>query len=400
MQLEVIMDKYKKFDTKAIHAGEEKDNPENALNSPIFMTSTFTFDNLDHAQRTFSFETDDYVYTRGNNPTLRKFEKKMAALEEGTDGVAFASGMAAITSTLLSVAKPGEEIIAHRVLYGSTYNVINKILPENGIKTKLLDLTEISQLEDAINETTSAIYLETPANPNLDIIDIEQISRLKDKYDIKIIVDNTFATPFFQKPLKLGADVVVHSATKYISGHGDVVAGVAVADDQEYIHKLKFDYMAEYGGVLSPFNAWLLLRGLKTLGLRMRTHEENTLKVAEYLNNHPEVDRVYYPGLPQSTGYKVANKQMSGFGSVLSFELKGDINRAEKFVDSLEMIKLAVSLGDAETLIEYPFAMTHRGYTAKELEKMGLNKKMIRLSVGLEGYQDIITDIKEALSKE
>ena len=394
------MDKYKKFDTKAIHAGEEKDNPENALNSPIFMTSTFTFDNLDHAQRTFSFETDDYVYTRGNNPTLRKFEKKMAALEEGTDGVAFASGMAAITSTLLSVAKPGEEIIAHRVLYGSTYNVINKILPENGIKTKLLDLTEISQLEDAINETTSAIYLETPANPNLDIIDIEQISRLKDKYDIKIIVDNTFATPFFQKPLKLGADVVVHSATKYISGHGDVVAGVAVADDQEYIHKLKFDYMAEYGGVLSPFNAWLLLRGLKTLGLRMRTHEENTLKVAEYLNNHPEVDRIYYPGLPQSTGYKVANKQMSGFGSVLSFELKGDINRAEKFVDSLEMIKLAVSLGDAETLIEYPFAMTHRGYTAEELEKMGLNKKMIRLSVGLEGYQDIITDIKEALSKE
>ena len=394
------MDKYKKFDTKAIHAGEEKDNPENALNSPIFMTSTFTFDNLDHAQRTFSFETDDYVYTRGNNPTLRKFEKKMAALEEGTDGVAFASGMAAITSTLLSVAKPGEEIIAHRVLYGSTYNVIKKILPENGIKTKLLDLTEISQLEDAINETTSAIYLETPANPNLDIIDIEQISRLKDKYDIKIIVDNTFATPFFQKPLKLGADVVVHSATKYISGHGDVVAGVAVADDQEYIHKLKFDYMAEYGGVLSPFNAWLLLRGLKTLGLRMRTHEENTLKVAEYLNNHPEVDRIYYPGLPQSTGYKVANKQMSGFGSVLSFELKGDINRAEKFVDSLEMIKLAVSLGDAETLIEYPFAMTHRGYTAEELEKMGLNKKMIRLSVGLEGYQDIITDIKEALSKE
>mgnify|MGYP006278893417 CR=1 FL=1 len=394
------MDNFKNFDTTAIHAGEEENKPKNALNEPIFMTSTFTFDNLEHAKKTFSFETDDYVYTRGNNPTLKTFEKKMAALEEGAGGVAFASGMAAITSTLLSAAESGEEILSHRVIYGSTHNVMKKVLPENGIKTKFIDLTDISQIKASLSKNTAAIYIETPANPNLDIIDIKQINQITEEFNLKIIVDNTFATPYFQKPLKNGADIVVHSATKYISGHGDVVAGIVVANDKDYLHRLKFDYMTEYGGVLSPFNAWLLLRGLKTLGLRMRTHEGNALKVAGFLEDHSAVKKVYYPGLDNFSGYEIANSQMSGYGAVLSFELNGDLKRAEKFVDSLKMIKLAVSLGDAETLIEYPFAMTHRGYSETELKQLGLNKKMIRLSVGLEGYEDIISDIKQALNVE
>lgn len=387
----------KNFDTLAIHAGEEDKKEKNALNNPIYMTSTFTFDNLEHAEKTFSFEKDDYVYTRGNNPTLRVLEKKMAVLEDGVDSVAFASGMAAISSTLLSVAEPGEEVLAHKVLYGSAHNFIKNIMPENGIETELIDFTDLEALHERVNEKTSALYFETPANPNLDIIDIKKVSEIAAEYDLKVIVDNTFATPYFQNPLNLGADIVVHSATKYISGHGDTVAGIAVSDDKDYIQRLKFDYMAEYGGVLSPFNAWLLLRGLKTLGLRMRAHEHNALKVAYFLEAHPEVEKVYYPGLDNSPGFKYTKEQMAGFGAIISFELTGGIKRAEKFVDSLEMIKLAVSLGDTETLIEYPFAMTHRDYSKVELKKLGLSKKMLRISVGLEETDDIIEDIKKAL---
>lgn len=388
----------KGFNTMAIHGEGEGKKPANALNSPIFMTSTFTFDNLEHAEKTFSFECDDYVYTRGNNPNLRELERKIAILEGGVDSVAFATGMAAISSVFFSLLKPGDKIIAHQVLYGSSYNVVKKLLPAYGIRSEFLDLTAIADLENHLSEDLKVIYFETPANPSLEIIDIKAIADLVKNRDIKIVVDNTFATPYLQRPLDLGADVVVHSATKYLSGHGDVLGGVAVAKEEDYIQSLKFEYMTEFGGVLSPFNAWLLLRGLKTLGIRMEKHQENAARVAEYLAKHEKVQQVYYPGLFSNKYHELARSQMKGPGAMLSFELKAGLEEARLFVDRLKMIKLAVSLGDTETLIEYPFFMTHRDYTEEDLRKLGLSSKLLRISVGLEDVADIIADLDQALA--
>lgn len=393
-----MKDKNYKFETMAIHGTGDK-NANNALNPPIYQTSTFVFNDIDHVEKVMSFESDDYVYTRGNNPTLRLFENTMALLEEGAGAVAFSSGMAAISSVLFSLLKPADKVIAHKTLYGSTYNVINSLLPKYGVSSELVDLREIGELVDVIDEKTKVIYFETPSNPDLTVLDIEQICALAKKRNVKVVVDNTFATPYFQKPLTLGADVVVHSATKYISGHGDAIGGVAVAKDPDYIMKLKFEYMCEFGGVMSPFNAWLLLRGLKTLGVRMRQHQFNAMEVAQYLNKHPRVEQVFYPGLPTFKGHEIAKKQMRGFGGMLSFEIKGDLEASKKVVNSLELCKLAVSLGDAETLVEHPAAMTHRGYPKEELNTFGFTDSIIRLSIGLEDVEDIIADLEQALAK-
>ncbi len=392
-----MTDKKPYFDTLAIHGAERKKKPDNALNEPIYMTSTFTFDSLDAAEAAFTFASEDYVYTRGNNPTLRLLEQRMALLEQGADAVAFASGMAAISSVLLSLLKPGDELIAHRVLYGSAHNVITRLLPSYGIKTRLVDLTDNANLQRVLSKKTKAVYFETPANPGLDIIDIEAVSTLAAAAGAKTVVDNTFATPYFQRPLSLGADVVVHSATKYLSGHGDVVAGIAVSSCAEYAARLKFDFMCELGGVLSPFNGWLVLRGLKTLGLRMRQHQQNAMEAARWLAAHPRVERVFYPGLESSPGHQLAGKQMSGFGAMLSFDVGPDHSKTRSVVEKLKLAKLAVSLGDCETLVEHPFAMTHRGYSAEDIAALGLSPGLIRLSVGLEDWRDIIEDLEQAL---
>lgn len=392
------MQKGERFETLSIHAGGEEQNPRRALNYPIFMTSTFTFDSLEHADATFGFETNDYVYTRGNNPTIRVLEERMAVLEGGAASVAFASGMAAISSVLLSFLKPGDEVIAHRVLYGSAWNFIKNILPQYGIGARLVNLTDPQALAGALTDKTRVIYFETPVNPSLEIIDITAICQAVRKRGVKVVVDNTFATPYFQRPLDLGADVVVHSATKYISGHGDVVAGLAVARDGDYINELKFGYMCEFGGVMSPFTAWLLLRGLKTLGLRMREHEKNALAVAKFLDSHPRVKRVYYPGLADSLGHEVAGRQMRGFGAMVSFDVDGSVEESKQVVDALKLFKLAVSLGDCESLVQHPFAMTHRGYTEEEIAQAGLTPSMVRLSIGLEHEEDLIADLNQALS--
>mgnify|MGYP000977720464 FL=1 len=388
----------KHFETLSIHAGGEDRNPKNALNCPIFMTSTFEFGSVEHADATFGFETEDYVYTRGNNPTLRLLEERMAVLEGGADSVAFASGMAAISSVLMSLLKPGDEVVAHRVIYGSAWNFIKNILPQYGVSSRMVNLVGIGDLADQITERTKVIYFETPTNPNLDIIDIAAVCDIARAKGARVVVDNTFATPFFQRPLKLGADVVVHSATKYISGHGDVIAGIAVAKDRDYAGELKFGYMCEFGGVMSPFTGWLLLRGLKTLALRMREHEKNALAVARYLEQHPRVKRVYYPGLPSSPGHETAKAQMSGFGGMVSFDIDGTLAQSKQVVNSMRLFKLAVSLGDCESLVEHPFAMTHRGYTEDEIYAAGLTPSMIRLSIGLEHQDDLIADLEQALA--
>ncbi|WMM23289.1 PLP-dependent aspartate aminotransferase family protein [Tissierella sp. MB52-C2] len=386
-----------RFDTRTIHGGIKGKNPSNALNPPIFQTSTFVFDNIEHANKIMSFESDDYVYTRGNNPTIRLFENRMAELEHGVGAVAFSSGMAAISSTIFSLLKPKDTIIVHKTLYGSSYSVVTELLPKYNINYKIVDLTDLNELENTIDESTKVIYFETPSNPDLSIIDIRKVREIGKKNNIKIVVDNTFASPYFQNPLLLGADIVVHSATKYICGHGDVVAGVAISKDIEYINYLKFGYMCEFGGAMSPFNAWLLLRGLKTLGIRMRQHEKNAKEVVDFLKNHPKIDSVLYPGLEDFKGHNIAKEQMKGFGAIISFEVKGGLQSAIKFADGLKLAQLAVSLGDCETLVQIPAAITHRGYPKERLAEFGLTESMVRISVGLEDSKDIIEDLEEGL---
>lgn len=386
------------FDTLSIHGSMKNRNPKAALNPPIFMTSTFVFDDVKDAEDIMNFEKHGFIYTRGNNPTLQLFEKRMSELEEGEDAVAFASGMGAISSVLLSLLSPGDNLLVHKTLYGSSFTVAHKLLPKYHITCKSVDFTKPEAVEKAIDNNTKVLYFETPSNPNLQIVNIKQIVNLAKSYSVKVVIDNTFATPYFQKPLTLGADVVVHSATKYICGHGDALGGVAVSKEVDFIQRLKFEYMCELGAVMSPFNAWLMLRGLKTLGLRMRQHEANAMRVANFLESHPKVKSVVYPGLKSFKGHEIAKRQMDGFGAMISFEVEGGLERAKKVVNSVQLAKLAVSLGDCETLIELPAAMTHAGYPKEKLQEFGLSESMIRLSVGIENAEDIIKDLDHALN--
>ncbi len=392
-----MADKNYAFETRAIHAGADSSNAEHALNPPIFMTSSFTFDNIEAAEAVMSFKSNDYVYTRGNNPTLRLFENRIASLENGTGAVAFASGMAAISNVLFSLLKPGDELLLHRTLYGSSYSFISSLLKNYGISLRLADFTNLKELEKYFGPNTKAMFFETPSNPNMDIIDIKKLTELAKARNVKTVADNTFASPFFQRPLDFGTDIVVHSATKYLCGHGDVLAGVAVARDEDYLNKLKFGYMCEFGGVLSPFNAWLVLRGMKTLPLRMKQHEENAMAVANFLDKHKNIARVMYPGLENFKGHEVARKQMSGYGAIISFELKGSLHDAKKLLNKCRLFKLAVSLGDCESLIQLPAAMTHRAYDRESLKAFGLSESMIRLSVGLENKNDILAELEGML---
>lgn len=387
------------FNTMAIHSGEPDKHAENALNPPIFQTSTFVFDSIEHAGRVMNFESDDYVYTRGNNPTLRILENKVAVLEGGVGAVAFSSGMAAVSSVVLSLTEPGDLVLYHNVLYGSSYSFLNQFLKKYQVNAQNTDFTDLENLIRKVEALRPAVlYFETPANPNLDIIDIEEVVAIARQFGAKVVIDNTFCSPYLQRPLEYGADVVLHSATKYLGGHGDVVAGIAVSKDQNYVDSLKFEYMCELGGVLSPFNAWLILRGIKTLPLRLDRHSESALKVAEFLEAHPRVKRVMYPGLKSHSGHEIAKKQMKAFGGIVSFEIDGTHEDAVKVINAVKLAKIAVSLGDTETLIQLPAAMTHIGYSEEALEAIGLSKSLVRISVGLEDVGDIISDLENALN--
>lgn len=385
------------FKTRAIHSGQVEKNPFHALNPPIFQTSTFTFEDLDHADAVMDFKSTDYVYTRGNNPTLRLLENRIANLEEGKGAVAFSSGMGAISSVLISLLRPEDEVIFHKTLYGSAYSFITEVLKKYGIIGIMADLTDPEVFEKAITKRTKVVYFESPSNPDLSIIDIRKVSEIASEHSVKVVVDNTFMTPYLQRPLTLGADVVVHSATKYLSGHGDVVAGLAIAKDEAYVNELKFGTMCEFGSVMSPFNAWLILRGIKTLPIRMREHSKNAQAIAEHLEKSHKILKVNYPGLSSHKGYEVHRSQADGNSGVISFEFKDGLEAAKKFVNSLKLFKIAVSLGDTESLVEVPAILTHRGYPAEELEKFGLTESMVRFSVGLEDVEDLISDIDSAL---
>lgn len=389
------------FGTRAIHSGNIKDKQYGALTMPIYQTSTFYFDSCEEGGRRFAGEEAGYIYTRLGNPTSSVLESKIAALEGGEAAAATASGMGAISSTLWTIAGAGKHIIADSTLYGCTFALLAHGLPRYGVEVTFVNTSNLDEIKAALKENTAAVYLETPANPNLKIADIAAIAQLAHGYnkDIKVVCDNTFATPYLQRPLSLGADVVVHSATKYLNGHGDVIAGFVVSS-AEFINQVKmFGIKDMTGSVLGPQEAFLILRGLKTLELRMKRHCENAAAVAKFLESHEKVERVFYPGLESHVNHEVAKKQMKDFGGMVSFEVKGGKEAGMKLVNALELCTIAVSLGDAETLVEHPASMTHSTYSPEDLKDAGIPEGLVRLSAGLENSEDIIADLKQAFDK-
>ena len=370
--------------TTAIHAGTLK-NLYGTLAMPIYQTSTFIFDSAEQGGRRFALEEAGYIYTRLGNPTTTVLEDKIAALEEGEAAVATSSGMGAISSTLWTVLKAGDHIVTDKTLYGCTFALMCHGLTRFGIDVTFVDTSNLDEVKNAMKENTRVVYLETPANPNLKIVDIEALAKIAHTNpNTLVIVDNTFATPYMQKPLTLGADVVVHSVTKYINGQGDVIAGLVITN-KALADQIRFVGLKDMtGAVLGPQDAYYIIRGMKTFEIRMERHCKNARKVVEFLNNHPKIERVYYPGLETHPGYEIAKKQMKDFGAMISFELKGGFEAGKTLLNSLKLCSLAVSLGDTETLIQHPASMTHSPYTKEEREAAGITDGLVRLSVGLE----------------
>lgn len=389
------------FGTKAIHGGKMKDTQYGALTMPIYQTSTFEFDCCEQGGRRFAGEEKGYIYTRLGNPSISAVENKVALLEGGEACAAASSGMGAVSACLWSIAGAGKHILADETLYGCTFALLNHGMTRYGVEVTFVDTSDLEQVKANLKENTVCVYLETPANPNLKISDIQAVAELAHAYNpaIQVVCDNTFASPYLQRPLELGADVVVHSATKYLNGHGDVIAGFVVGTEA-FINEVKmFGLKDMTGATLGPFEAFLIMRGLKTMEIRMERHCENAKKVAEYLVKQEKVERVYYPGLETHPRYEIAKKQMQDFGAMISFEVKGGKEGGMKFVNSLSMIPIAVSLGDAETLVQHPASMTHSVYTEEELKAAGISAGLIRLSVGLENAEDIIADLELGFSK-
>ncbi|MDU1412185.1 MAG: methionine gamma-lyase [Clostridium sp.] len=386
------------FATKAIHGGHAKDQ-YGALATPIHQTATFVFDSAEQGGRRFALEEGGYIYSRLGNPTNTQLEEKIAMLEGAEAAISTGSGIGAVASAIWTVLKAGDHVVAAKTLYGCTYAYLCHGLTRYGVKVTFVDTTNIEEVKNAMRDNTKLVYLETPANPNLAVADIEAISNIAHaKEDCVVMVDNTFCTPYIQRPLELGADIVIHSGTKFLNGHGDVISGF-VAGSAEYIKNVRlFGVKDMTGSCLSPFDAFLIIRGLKTLEIRMDRHCSNAMKVAEFLECHKAVEKVYYPGLKSFPQYDLAKKQMSLPGAVIAFEVKGGMEEGKKVINSTELCKIAVSLGDAETLIQHPASMTHSPYTKEEREIAGISDGLIRIAIGLENVEDIIADLDQALN--
>lgn len=389
------------FGTKAIHGGNQKDTLYGSLTMPIYQSSTFFFDDCRQGGNRFAGEESGYIYTRLGNPTTNVLEDKVAGLENSEAAAAFGSGMGAISSVLWTIAKAGSHIVADKTLYGCTYALLSHGMSRYGVDVTFVDSGDAGEVKKALRPETVAVYLETPANPTLKIADLKAIADLSHSYspEIKVICDNTFATPYLQRPIELGCDVVVHSATKYINGHGDVIAGIACGTEA-FIGEVKTLGRKDMtGSVLGPFEAFLILRGLKTMELRMERHCENAAKIASFLAGHPKIETVYYPGFETHPNHEIAKRQMSGFGGMVSCIVKGGREAGAKLLNSLELCALAVSLGDAETLVEHPASMTHSTYTPEELRLADIPEGLVRISAGLENAEDIIEDFENSLKK-
>ncbi|MDF3351252.1 methionine gamma-lyase [Sulfitobacter sp. KE34] len=387
----------KSFATRAIHHGYDAQDEQGALNPPIYMSSTFTFETAEAGGDMFAGEREGHFYTRISNPTLDHLEKRIANLEGAEAGLATASGMGAITSTLWTFLQAGDEIIIDKTLYGCTFAFMTHGLPRFGVKVTLVDMTEPANLAEVISDQTKVVYFETPANPNNRLVDIAAISDIAHRAGAKVVVDNTYATPVITRPIEHGADIVLHSATKFLSGHGDVVAGLVVGNAEDMMQVRLVGLKDMTGAVMSPLTAMLLLRGIKTLELRMKRHCATAAKVAEALEQHPAVLHVAYPGLASFPQAELARRQMGNFGGMIPFEVKGGKAGGIAFMNRLNLIQRAVSLGDAESLIQHPASMTHSTYSPEKRAEHGIAEGLVRLSVGLESAEDIIDDLYAAL---
>lgn len=385
------------FSTKAIHAGAKK-NEYGALATPIYQSSTFVFDTAEQGGNRFALEEEGYIYSRLGNPTNSVLEEKLAILEGGEAAMSMSSGMGAVSAALWTALKAGDHIVAAKTLYGCTFAYLSHGLTRFGVEITFVDTKNPQNVKDAMRENTRVVYLESPANPNLDLSDIEAICKIAhENENCLVMVDNTFCTPYIQRPLELGADVVIHSGTKFLNGHGDVVCGFVIGSS-EFIQQVRlFGVKDMTGSSMSPFDAFLVIRGMKTLPLRMEKHCDNAMKVAEFLENHKAVERVYYPGLESFPQYDLAQKQMSLPGAIIAFEIKGGVEEGKKMINNTKLCSLAVSLGDAETLIQHPASMTHSPYAPEERLEAGIKDSLVRLAVGLEDVEDIILDLDRAL---
>ena len=379
--------KHMKFSTKAIHAGQSPDPTTGATIVPIYQTSTFTQSGIG--------EHRGYEYSRSGNPTRKALEENLSALENGKYGLSFASGLAA-EHAILAVLKPGDHVIAMQDMYGGTYRLFEKVFAPNGIRFTYVDAHPAS-FSDAVRPETRLVWIESPTNPLLQIVDIGSLVDICKSKNLLLVVDNTFATPFFQNPLDLGADLVVHSTTKYLGGHSDVIGGAVITNNEEWYEKIRFLQNAA-GGVSSPFDCWLTLRGIKTLAIRMKQHEENAFAVARFLSTHKQVKEVIFPGLPEHPDYDLAKRQMSGFGGMLSFKIYGGFEEANRIMKKFRIYSLAESLGGVESLANYPAVMTHGSIPAEMRQKIGVTDDLIRLSVGIEDAEDLIADLEAALA--
>ncbi|MFY9804212.1 MAG: aminotransferase class I/II-fold pyridoxal phosphate-dependent enzyme [Candidatus Acidiferrales bacterium] len=380
--------------TIAIHAGEEKFHISAPVGTSIARTANFTFASTEEMKRWAEGKSAAYIYTRYGNPTLAVAEAKIAALEGGEAAVVTASGMAAISSALLSILKTGDEVIATRALYGGSYRLMRDIFPRMGIVVRHVE-TDLAGIERLVNPRTKALYIETPTNPTLRLVDLRKAVSFAKEWDLLSLIDNTFASPVLQKPLAMGFDLVVHSATKYLAGHSDVIAGAAVGS-RHLIEKVR-DMIIYLGGSMDPEAAYLLIRGIKTLELRVRRQCETALQVARFLEKHPKVARVHYPGLPSHPDHSLAKKQMKGFGAMMAFDLKGELAAARRCCDRVRMFLLAASLGGAESLVVLPIYSSHYRMSAAELRAAGVGPGTVRVSIGLEDPDDLIEDLRQAL---
>jgi methionine-gamma-lyase len=391
-------DKVFGFATRAIHSGYDAMAHGGALAPPVYQTATFTFPSAAAGAARFAGDDPGYFYSRIANPTLRVLETRIADLEGGADAVAFASGMGAITGTLWTLLRPGDELVADRTLYGCTYSFLHHGLEAFGVKVRFADLAQRGALDAAITPATRVVYCESPANPTMRLVDLPRAAARCREHDAKLVVDNTYCTPYLQRPLELGADVVVHSATKYLNGHGDVTAGLAVCAEGEVAERIRLQGLKDLtGAVLSPHDAALVLRGLKTLPLRMERHCDNAEALAEMLAGHREVEVVHYPGLPSFAQHGLAREQMRRFGGMLAFELRGGVDAGRRFLDALRLVQRAVSLGDAESLAQHPASMTHAPYEPEVRRAAGIADGLVRISAGLEDTVDLLDDVEQAL---
>ena len=385
------------FATRAIHAGAEEREINGALVPPVYMTSTFTFDSAEQGGAMFAGEEAGHFYTRISNPTLDLLERRFASLENAEAAVAFASGMGAITSTFWTLLKAGDEIVVDKTLYGCTFAFIEHGLSKFGIKAHYVDLTDVQNLKNHINSNTRFVYFETPANPNMRLVDIAAVSTIAKQHGALTIVDNTYSTPYLTRPIELGADIVVHSATKYLGGHGDLIAGL-VAGPADLMLQIRIEGLKDMtGAVMAPLTAHQIMRGLKTLELRMDRHCSSAMTIARQLESHPAVASISYPGLESFPQHELAKTQMADFGGMIAFELKGGMEAGRAMMNALSLVKRAVSLGDPDSLMQHPASMTHSSYTPEERAAHGITDGLVRLSVGLETPADIWDDLLTGL---